>query len=281
MKCISCGYELRKSAAILFIALFVVASVRVVGQDKCNRWWTSWIVQSPTAYFDSPQITCSTIASLYNQQNPNSPSSFMPSPVNDDLWNCLRDGQTYTDIYRAERDDYCDTPVFGPYSIIPDVWDMQIRLPNGKKVALSERPVRGQDFRESQQKQRIRARNKANNGGQVMRSDIWSVPELQGFDYPCPGNKLVENDPADDCSPQIHHIVFRIDSKGCPCGKNSFKNALVITKKLNGEISNNPNHPAAIAIREYYNLQNNPITPYSKSKKPTVVPKKRKVRARP
>jgi hypothetical protein len=36
----------------------------------------------------------------------------------------------------------------------------------------------------------------------------------------------------------IHHIVPRKDGSGCPCGKNSMKNAAVISRSLNNFFSN-------------------------------------------
>jgi hypothetical protein len=259
----------RRIAPALF-GLSLAATAALAADPPCNRWWTPWIIQTPTAYFDSPQVTCATIESLYNQQNPNSPSQFTPQYVNNDYWDCLRDGQTYTSIQRAVRDDCCEQTIFGPYSLFPNVWDWEIRLPSGKKVKLRGRPTRGAAFAETPQKKKIRDKNKGGNTANPPTSDLWSIPELQDIDdTPCNG-QLVENDPTNDCAAEIDHIIPRIDSKGCPCGTNSYRNAIVISRRLNGAppgLGNDCTDPRRIRMIDYFSLQNNPITPYS-SKEP-------------
>lgn len=99
---------------------------------------------------------------------------------------------------------------------------------------------------------------------------LWS--DLAGFDFGDPGVPIVENDsqkckdtPAsgpqgilwyergkstyNDCAAEIDHIIPRTDVHGCPCGSNSYKNAQVISRKLNNWLSNdcNPNRPAGRA----------------------------------
>lgn len=42
------------------------------------------------------------------------------------------------------------------------------------------------------------------------------------------------------CYAVVHHIIPRLDTNGCPCGSNSNRNALVISNRVNGLLSNQP-----------------------------------------
>ncbi|MDC0747747.1 hypothetical protein [Polyangium mundeleinium] len=73
--------------------------------------------------------------------------------------------------------------------------------------------------------------------------------DLAGFTWPCKDEnckpttcteKLVLKDPADPKTPdndpdlpQVHHVVPRKDLRGCPWGTNAYKNAAVISRRLN------------------------------------------------
>ncbi len=73
--------------------------------------------------------------------------------------------------------------------------------------------------------------------------------DLAGFTWPCEDEnckpticteKLVLKDPADRNTPkndpdraQVHHVVPRSDLRGCAWGTNAYKNAAVISRKLN------------------------------------------------
>ncbi len=53
----------------------------------------------------------------------------------------------------------------------------------------------------------------------------------------------------DQCAAEVDHIIPRVDVHGCPCGSNSSKNAQLISRRLNGWLSNdcNPARPAGRA----------------------------------
>lgn len=53
---------------------------------------------------------------------------------------------------------------------------------------------------------------------------------------------------------QIDHIIPRIDKYGCGCGPNSPANALVISARLNGEMSNNTEHWARYELLQEHTL---------------------------
>lgn len=55
---------------------------------------------------------------------------------------------------------------------------------------------------------------------------------------------------------QVHHIIPRLDSRGCPCGAGSFNNALVISAQLNNEIGNDRTNWKLLQIIEMYRVPN-------------------------
>jgi hypothetical protein len=96
------------------------------------------------------------------------------------------------------------------------------------------------------QRQRILDTNRKAHGGKL-HSD------LANFPYPCKVNKLpatcteqlvlqaAPDPPSGDIATtaQVHHVVPATDKRGCGWGKNSNKNAAVISKKLNIFFTNN------------------------------------------
>jgi hypothetical protein len=83
--------------------------------------------------------------------------------------------------------------------------------------------------------------NRKNNGGKI-HSD------LSGFEYPCNGpskpvciepDVLKEGLQYDPEAAEVHHVVPKKDPRCCPWGTNSNKNAVVISRNLNGFFTNN------------------------------------------
>src|SRR5262249_4071991 len=75
----------------------------------------------------------------------------------------------------------------------------------------------------------------------------WPKPKTiggcRGYDHPtkkdtCQEPTELTDVPYQANSPQIHHIIPRKDGIGCACGKNSMKNAAVISAGLNLYFSN-------------------------------------------
>jgi hypothetical protein len=74
--------------------------------------------------------------------------------------------------------------------------------------------------------------------------------DLAGFEYPCGEDAncqpilckepliLKAGPPNDPDAAQVHHVVRRKDLRGCDWGTNSNKNAVVISRKLNGRLLN-------------------------------------------
>jgi hypothetical protein len=76
--------------------------------------------------------------------------------------------------------------------------------------------------------------------------------DLAGFTWPCEDEncqpttcieKLVLNEPSDPSvydpdAAQVHHVVPRRDLRGCPWGTNAYKNAAVISARLNRHLLN-------------------------------------------
>jgi hypothetical protein len=52
----------------------------------------------------------------------------------------------------------------------------------------------------------------------------------------------------------VDHIIPRIDTHGCPCGKNSKANALIISDKTNMQMSNRCSHPMRQALLQAFTL---------------------------
>ncbi|MCK6588461.1 MAG: hypothetical protein HUU21_36925 [Polyangiaceae bacterium] len=82
--------------------------------------------------------------------------------------------------------------------------------------------------------------NRKKNGGKI-RSD------LAGFKFPCEkGSPEICTEPAflEDpfdpvgTKPNVHHVVPRKDKRCCPWGTNAYKNAAVISQKLNASFTN-------------------------------------------
>ncbi len=105
----------------------------------------------------------------------------------------------------------------------------------------------GADGKTLSQKKWILEVNRKAHGGEI-HSD------LAGFTWPCTDEnckpttcteKLVLKDPADKNTPtndpnraQVHHVVPRTDQRGCPWGTNAYKNAAVISARLNQHLFN-------------------------------------------
>lgn len=94
-------------------------------------------------------------------------------------------------------------------------------------------------------------------GGNLFTSDLWkdqTPPNLSALEYSGCANGVLNNASSApwQCKPQVDHIVPRKDINGCDCGSNSFKNALLISAKLNNDLSNNCTDPKRISIMNKY-----------------------------
>ena len=86
----------------------------------------------------------------------------------------------------------------------------------------------------------VQVNKNANDGG--VRSDLagftWTCKGEDGGDTTCIEPDFLPED-AGATYPNVHHVVPRTDKRCCPWGTNSYKNAAVISSKLNGFFSNN------------------------------------------
>ncbi|MBK9259807.1 MAG: hypothetical protein IPM54_08205 [Polyangiaceae bacterium] len=133
--------------------------------------------------------------------------------------------------------DGVPTEVNGPYRNLVDpagvapgnLFDANSGIPDGDGGVLEQR-----DW--------VLAVNRKKNGGTI-KSD------LAGFKFPCDCKKgspeiCTEPDFLEDpfdpvgTKPNVHHVVPRKDKRCCPWGTNSYKNAAVISQKLNKCLSN-------------------------------------------
>lgn len=141
------------------------------------------------------------------------------------------------------------TAVNGPYRNLPDP---QVVGP-GEEFEKSSGFV-GEDGLSLNQKKLILQVNRNAHKGDAGVGEIHS--DLAGFVYPCDKNDpskmcteplvLKEGDPNDPDAPQVHHVVRRKDLRCCAWGTNSYKNAVVISRRLNIYLRNN--HPSAEEI---------------------------------
>jgi len=135
---------------------------------------------------------------------------------------------------------YCNTSVLGPYSNCSDAY-------RGKNSQIYYYGERGAKFSDAQ-KELILQLNRTKPGhGNMLQSDILAT-SVAGFTPTCSG-PLHDPDTAaanDKCRAEVHHLVPIRDTQGCDCGRNSFKNAIVISNELNNWIRNNPDRAQVI-----------------------------------
>jgi hypothetical protein len=199
--------------------------------------------------------------------NPNHIRVWFESDGND-IWNGSDDSPS-TDLEFAPltRESCCEANVEGPHTeLIDQIGDTWFEQPGGMFTEVFERaPVRGGKFTSRElvdatqsylpQIQLIRRRNAVPPGnGKQYASDLLrpGAEELLKFEY---FDGFLSNLPWDRRNsegPEVDHIIPRVDKHGCVCGTNSFKNAQVISKKLNGQLSNNCSDPRRRAIIDFY-----------------------------
>ena len=170
------------------------------------------------------------------------------------------------------RESCCELTPWGPHrDVTPNVWYSFGQLPNS--LIQSNAPADGLEFTSYTHtllpaSQRVRL---------LERVDIDPAPGLSGaylsdmfrprpFDlskYEYCGGAL--DDDGGLCHAHVDHIIPRKDISGCDCGPNSYANALVISARLNREMSNRCSNPKRLAILEKYTFegQYGPIQPYA------------------
>lgn len=153
------------------------------------------------------------------------------------------------DIYLSQIPEYayrsyCALEVNGPYR------NLYADAPEQYTVCGTEyTPIIGMEFVRDQ-RNKVKAANRNKNGGKI-KSD------LAGFCYDPPKgnvrncikqhstitgkceepglgpNEYLTGKRYEKNEPQVHHVVPSKDRRGCPCGKNSVKNAAIISAQLN------------------------------------------------
>lgn len=138
------------------------------------------------------------------------------------------------------------TEVSGPYRNLVDPNEIE----PGNKFDRPSGMFNEEGHALNQQKWVI-AVNKKNHSDNKVHSD------LAGFMFPCEKGKpelcpepdvLGEPSWLADAEPQVHHVVPMKDPRCCPWGTNTYKNAAVISAKLNRHFSNN-DPPAEEVLR--------------------------------
>ena len=147
------------------------------------------------------------------------------------------------------------TEVSGLYRNLPDL----AGVGPGSKFNLNSGVPDGDGGFLNQQELILQVNKNANDGG--VRSDLagftWTCKGEDGGDTTCIEPDFLP-DPEDPgaTKPNVHHVVPMTDKRCCAWGTNSYKNAAVISSKLNGYFTNN-NPPA----KEVEQLNNASPTP--------------------
>lgn len=154
----------------------------------------------------------------------------------------------------AERMSYCEIPVAGPYNSCPPTFEFCGVTYN--------QYIRGLRF-SPKQKQMIYAANAvamkqahpqargfmSDLGGYIFKKSPGSAPCISPVRGPggfcreptiMTPNLVAENlgNPGLVSRPNVHHVIPRVDRRGCPCGTNSPSNAAMISNELNGHFLN-------------------------------------------
>jgi hypothetical protein len=188
-----------------------------------------------------------------NNNLPGNKHCYAQQAAND---NNLNDDFHVTVVYEQQIQPHCLNEVCGPYGNISDSYytKVAVQTKNGTYIihtAATELRRRGADYTGGQRSKIIK-QNKG--GGNVIVSDLLNAP-VEFSEYapdlspPCttlkynppnppPGYRPVST--SDPCYVNIHHVIPRLDENSCPCGRNSYKNALVIPRQLNNKLSNTP-----------------------------------------
>ena len=130
------------------------------------------------------------------------------------------------------------TEVRGPYRNLVD----PSQVDPGRKFNVNSGMVDADGGALDQQAWVLQVNKNANDGG--VRSDLagfkWTCPGADGGPTTCTEPDFLP-DPADfgATKPNVHHVVPMTDKRCCPWGTNSYKNAAVISSKLNGFFTNN------------------------------------------
>jgi hypothetical protein len=117
------------------------------------------------------------------------------------------------------------------------------------------------------QKEYVLQVNRKQNGGKI-RSDLagftWKCKGADGGDTMCEELEFLEDPNGKpksmfyaDTGAQVHHVIPRKDLRCCPWGTNAYKNAAVISGKLNRHFTND--NPPAEEVKQLNNAQ--PYTP--------------------
>lgn len=242
--------EIRKTLCLFMLISILSISISATPWDgKCERWFAPAAADNPVKYFDSAEEACQDYVKRFRPGETWKKGEY----VNDNnQYTCKsNDASLNTNADRAVADDCCNREVLGPYlDIMPDVWRTRVYTSmNPPKYRLMDMfPWQGRMFNGTQ-REKIIEYNLING---MITSDVNDLKIPGVTDY-C--TELILSDPNDDCAAQIHHIIPRKDSKGCDCGRNSYKNAIVISRKLNGEIGNDCNNPKLKAIMDYFTPQ--------------------------
>lgn len=167
------------------------------------------------------------------------------------------------------RESCCEENVVGPHaSVVSDVWyAWYSNEPTPRAMA----PEDGMEFSDgfgvingvSYKAHRVRVKERNQLRGMppfnvllpAWMSDLYKPGKeaLRSLE-PAECGGILSGDANGPCAPQVDHIIPRKDVFGCDCGPNSYRNALLISRSLNSEMSDNCAHPKRQAILNFFRV---------------------------
>lgn len=177
---------------------------------------------------------------------------------------CTENGSNFSQVNKNViiPEEVCFYKVSSDYSVFADFpFTTELLDPNSN----ASQTYYGSEWNTTQ-RLNIRHKNRQNNNEPIRSQKLFSditknrskfidKPEWKAIkDYYYPRGEGLTEVKSKPNAGVIHHIIPLIDRKGCRCGTNSYKNAVVISKKLNEEISNDTTNSILQAIIGRYRV---------------------------
>ncbi len=206
----------------------------------------------------TPQAACTSYVANTNFGQPLTQAqkdSAIAYPVNATTYQCTydydRDGHVYgipgvptpPNAYDDWAQNHANIDMAGQTEAMCD------RVPNGPYTVATDPyttyGIPGKNFTQSMKNY---AKSVNNGSSNFWYSDAWmymppagpgGVSQIVDYYYKLNAASVVNY----MSSVQVDHIIPRVDIFGCACGPNSLSNAMLISAKLNGEMSNDSQHP--------------------------------------
>jgi hypothetical protein len=227
------------------------------GISQCSPAQNTSTAFYKALYHNTAQAACEKTAEINNQMGA---INAVPSPNNPDDATCTVNGANWTSVSNdvIAPEDLCSYKVSGRYSVFPDFPFTTADLaPNSN----ASQTYYGSEWNTTQ-RLNIRHKNRQLRNEPIRSLRLFSDINFNKVKYSnAPRWKAIPDHfrylTEDQSKPNagvIHHIIPLIDRKGCKCGTNSYKNAVVISKKTNEEKSNDTTNEILLKIIARYRV---------------------------